>query len=201
MGLASSIGFYCICLICWNKKIHLKAILYVILLEIFYMYLVIFNLSFLHFALMPINRILSEVVITLIMVLLIPLELIYFHALSLEMYNQKTGIMKYMRLIIRKHGHSFINWFLIIFVTVLILGTLGLGSLDARRGAYPITLGILFLGNPCLDFFDSILSHHPFWIIWIQFVVCVPVCVLELMYIMYIDRKCLDNGTKENSTN
>lgn len=209
-GLLSSVGFYWICIQCWKQgKMTKEAILRVLFIETIYLGIVLGILPALSTILTKEN-VIVQVIGALVAMGMIPVELIYFYALSLEIYDGKE-IGRYIWNTIKRHSRSIFNWFCIGFVLVAFIDTIigGTFSIGAGIDTPTMALSILFYGNPMMTWMMTLVSSLALglplqsFVLYIILYIVVGIWygVIELNYVLYIQRKCLDDGTSKNTTN
>lgn len=208
MGLISSVVFYWICTLCWNKPFRKQAIVYILFLETVYLGIVTGILPAIS-SMMSAENVVVQIIGAFVGIGLIPIELIYFYALSNEIYKPKE-LIDYVLNIMKRHSRTIINWFCIALIVVFFIDTIlgGIFSLASGINTTVIASSILLYGNPMMDWmmtlFMTIILGMPlsgtFTYIVLSFMVGLWYGVMELNYVLYIQRKCLDDGTAKNTT-
>ena len=210
LGLASSVGFYWLCLKAWKIEdgFTSQSMIRVLLMEVVFLGLVVGLLATLETYLGSENVVL-QVIGALFLFFMIPLELLYFYALSQHLYNFKEAI-NFIKGVLKIYSRSIFNWFCIALIVVLFIDTITGGMFALGSGIDTCTMasGILLYGNPLMNcmmvtFLASVYGYSFTSILLyfcIYFFVGLWYSVMDMNYIVYIQRKCIGNETKRNRT-
>lgn len=209
LGLVSSVGFYWVCVSCWKKEMKKEAIVRVLFLETIYLGVVTGILPVLT-NIFTNENVIVQVIGALIGIGLIPFELVYFYGLSNEIYSPGE-LISYVLNVLKRHSRTIFNWFCIALIAVFFVDTIigGVFSLASGIDTTTIAASILLYGNPMMDWmmtlFMTVILAMPisttFTYIVISFFIGLWYGVMELNYVLFIQRKCLDDGTSKNTAN
>lgn len=214
LSLLSSIGFYKICTLAWTpdkEKLTAGAIGRVLMLQgvlILLVSAVLMPLSTVFASNMPLS-IVVQLVSTFVLIVVIPFQLVYYYALFLGKRSWKD-IWGFVRAVFARHYRSLLNVYCALILAVMAIDTVTGGPFSLAQGFYVphIVYNLLYVGNPMFSWmymlfltvgFGVPLSSM-FAIIFFLFVVGCLYAYLELNFVAFVQKECVDRGTARTQT-
>lgn len=210
LGLLGSLGFYFICTMCWGKKkntLSLNHLIYILVLQAIYIFIIQGILTPLYYAFGNITwaAVIIQLMSAMGIIFMMPLQLIYYYGLYEGVQGPKA-LLAYVWDKFKVHFKPLLNWFCTIFLIVVALDTLWWGMFSMINGfnATEILSRMYFMGNPMMSwmmyFYMSVLTGSSMVSIYIPVFGCFVIGffegLIELNYVLLIQNKCEDHGTK-----